>query len=267
MESPITVMTYNLRDRGKGSRERESAQDAWLADHLPTILTAQEFWDPTGRHGDDLVADLADRLGMCGFAVPSPNSNCHLGLLWQPEQAELISFEAIKWNFWHGVGVGTFRVGGRTLRVVVAHLAPTSPPQRFMEAYNLAKLADTPGVPTIIGADFNNVGELDPEPDIGEWGPNQRARRREWSADPAAPTKVDRRPMLLLSQAGVHDAATVLQADWYPTADLAVGSGVRFDGIRVNGEAAGLLWRHRVYDSPELRELSDHLPVAVTLAV
>jgi hypothetical protein len=116
--------------------------------------------------------------------------------------------------------------------------------------------------------DRNVIGrerDYDPEPDLSLLPPDQVVRRALWTDDPAAPLVVDRRPSDVLWRAGLWDAALEMGERWQPTADFGVEGGRRIDGFHVTTPVLPATFRYEVHDTPELRELSDHVPVSLTL--
>jgi endonuclease/exonuclease/phosphatase family metal-dependent hydrolase len=264
----LKIISYNLRDYGKNpfDRDRHQRQVALLRELAPNILCIQEFWDDSPGH-QQLVSRFevfAGSLGMQGMVVPAPRTHCHLGLLWQKDITQLDG-TAYQWHLWHGLGLASFDVGAkRPLRVAVTHLGPWDPQHRFGEARDVAWLAKR-RFATIVGADWNSLPMGDPEPDWTPLSPDQIEHHVLWNPDPSAPLQTDRRPAQLLDRVGLTDAATHLGVPWQPTAGH-MGTDVfrRPDAFRCSELVLPALRGYRVHDSPDIRELSNHLPIELT---
>jgi hypothetical protein len=189
-------------------------------------------------------------------------------------------------DFWHGLAVVTFDVGGTLIRHAAFHATPFGRALRADQNERLVAAITRPEgePPALVGADWNtecadrilsagtwNLYEpADPYAGVDwfddliyqcQWDYDEHGRRRHWA---------DRRPGDVLWAGGLSDVAALIDADWHPTAghhpdDVYGTHGVRrrIDGIRVTGQLAAAMCAHHVLDTAETRRASDHLPVTV----
>lgn len=176
----LTFGTYNLEyggiDRGDDARLRR--QLALLDEAGADVWALQECnWGGTGAL---YLAEQA--LGMRGFLARS--ARCRGGgLAVLVCETSGIAVTGTRHEegppFWHGAAVVHAEVAGfGPLRLASAHLAPSSPSQRLIEAEALALLAERDELgPLVIGGDWNAVPVAGPAPDTGGIHPG-KARRK-----------------------------------------------------------------------------------------
>jgi endonuclease/exonuclease/phosphatase family metal-dependent hydrolase len=282
---------------------RQLEQIGLLKRLAPDVLCVQEIWwqprlGQLGQEWDATDVEAFGRLGLAlgmdGFFVPAPHSHCHMAIFCRPD-LHAGRHRQYQWNLWHGAGSLDLDIPstvdnrgdngpgsngrcvenrsaeehGVLLRVAVTHLGPWDPEYRFGEARQVAGQFAKPGIPTVIAADRNCLGEdlaYDPEPDWTLLPPEEREYHIMWRTDPTEPPRADRRPSQLLHRAGLTDAACHLRVPWQPTAGHRPGDlPRRIDGFWLTATALPALRDYRVHDSPEARRLSDHLPVEIEL--
>jgi len=264
----------------------------------PDVLAVQEILAADRLTAARRLRQLADDVGLCS-EVPGPGGDretaiavgghgYHVGLMWRD------GIEAVPGSlrcrgggdFWHGLAVVTFDVGGTLVRHGSFHATPFGRALRADQNERLVAAITRPAgqPPALVGGDWNtesadrilcpggwNLYEpADPYAGVDwfadliyqcRWDYDSRGRRRHWA---------DRRPGDVLWAGGLHDAAALLGAEWQPTTghhpdDVYGAHGVRrrIDGVRVTGHLAAALHAHHVLDSALTRRASDHLPVTV----
>jgi hypothetical protein len=278
----VRLTTANLLDFNKPpvNEQRQHAQVAFLRDEEPDVLCIQEFWhathDPDNPRLAAAFAAFRDELGMDG-RLAWASSWCHVAVLWNPNTAELRSWEEFsRWPFHHTLGVAELDVGaGRPWRIATTQLSPAGPEARFTEA-NLVAMAGLgdPETITFLGADFNAPSAepalpdqgrpfYDPEPYHGQPpGLPQQLYQVTWDDNPDAPPVVDRRAMERLRRGGLVDVAWYLRIPWTPTTGHhADPHGYRrIDGWRASAAALDLVTAHQVAATDH----SDHREVTIT---
>jgi endonuclease/exonuclease/phosphatase family metal-dependent hydrolase len=264
---PFSIISYNLSDFGKSTKQIQRQQLDLIAAQRADVLCLQEIWDD-GATLHDLhrrVGAIGQALGMQGEPAPSPESHCHLAILWQPRH-RLMNWRSHRKHLWHGLGVAVLDIGARRpLRVGVTHLSSWDPDRRFADAHTIAGLLDDPAQASIVAGDWNSFGTdpgHDPEPDWSRLPAHKLWRRTQWSDDPAQPHRADRRPSQLFYRAGLRDAAPTLGLPWQATAGLTdTDTPRRIDAFWVSPPMVPCLRGYQVLDTPDARKLSDHLPI------
>jgi hypothetical protein len=231
------LITANLFDFNKSpaTRDRQDRQVAWLRDQQPFALVVQEFWhetrDPDDKAMAGAFAEFADQVGMDG-RLAYARSFCHVGVLWQPNQARLDSWQEFgKWPFHHNLAMATLDVGEhKPWRIATTQLSPAGPDPRSTEGGLVAMAGlGNPDAITFVGLDINEPsaepalpgqkGEFyDPEPyEHQEPGLPHQLFQVKWNDDPKAKPIVDRRGAAKLLRADLVDVAWHLKEPWTPT--------------------------------------------------
>jgi endonuclease/exonuclease/phosphatase family metal-dependent hydrolase len=190
-------------------------------------------------------------LDMRAFLVRSGHHGCDLALFVGETTSMRVTGVRHEQGppYWHAVARVTVEVqGSGPLDLVSAHLAPSSPAQRLVEAEALALLAKDSRV--IAGGDWNAVPAADPDPPLDGMDAGQ------------ARSKLDRAAAQAIEEAGFTDVAAHL-GDRTPT----VGHfgpdklAYRCDRIYTTLPPATITSYHVVADD---KPASDHLPVIAT---
>jgi endonuclease/exonuclease/phosphatase family metal-dependent hydrolase len=288
-------------DDSAASREHYEAIVAVIRSLDTDVLAVQEILAPDGPAAVRRLRQLADDAGLrCEVgrgaspgadrvaALAAGGHGYHVGLMWrdgiEPVPGSLRCRGGQ--DFWHGLAVVTLDVGGTLIRHGAFHAAPFGRMLRADQNERLVAAITRPDTepPALVGADWNTecadripvsgTWELyepaDPYAGVDwfadliyqcEWDYDSRGQRRHWA---------DRRPGDVLWAGGLHDAAALIGADWHPTAghhpdDVYGAHGVRrrIDGVRVTAHLTDAMRAHRVLDTPQTRQASDHLPVTV----
>jgi endonuclease/exonuclease/phosphatase family metal-dependent hydrolase len=177
----ITFGTYNLEYGGidNGDMSRLKRQLGILADAHADVWALQECsnWQADGGRILYLVERL---LGMRGFMAHSarhPGGDIGVFIRESSGIRPVETRHEEKAPYWHGVACLHAEVDGfGPIRFASAHLAPSSPTLRAIEAEALQLLLEKP-VPIVIGGDFNAVPANDPVPGITGVHPG-KARRK-----------------------------------------------------------------------------------------
>lgn len=252
----FTFGTYNLREGGldDGSDARLGRQLDMLAAHGADAWAIQEcnHW-AADRHREYL--NLAEkRLGMRGFLAAS-NHGCDVALFIRESPDITIgpARHETRPPWWHAVARVDILIGGLPCRLISAHLAPSSPAQRLIEAEALALITGKgPEAPAVIaGGDWNAVPAGDPDPDTSR-------------ADPAtARRKLDRSAARAIEETGLRDVAACL-GDQTPTVGHHSSLAYRCDRIYARLPETAFT-RYQVL--AEAEPASDHRPAAATFGL
>jgi endonuclease/exonuclease/phosphatase family metal-dependent hydrolase len=245
----LTFVTWNILSGGiaDGDDTRLRRQLAILNACRPDVLALQELND-FDRDGDRLM-HLAENLlgGMRGFLARSPHG-CHLGVFIR-ESAGLRVIRTRheqRLPYWHGVACVEAEADGfGRLLLASAHLAPSSPAQRQIEAEAFKLIAESGAL--IAAGDWNAIPASDPDPQPA--GDEDEHIRR----------KLDRGPARALEGAGLTDVGAHL-GDVTPTVGhwSADKLAYRCDRFYTN-LPAGMIASHQVITDAD--DCSDHRPV------
>ena len=193
----LTFVTWNLFEGGitNGSDTRLRRQMRRLAAESPDVVMLQELtgFDRDGCRLMHLAEDLLG--GMRGFLALSPHS-CHLGVFIRPSVGLRVVRQRHEQRmpYWHGVACVTVDADGfGPLLLASAHLAPSSPAQRLIEAEAFKLIAEAG--PLIVAGDWNAIPVADPHPE--PCGDDAEHIRR----------KLDRAPARALEATGLTDIA------------------------------------------------------------
>jgi endonuclease/exonuclease/phosphatase family metal-dependent hydrolase len=205
-------------------------------------------WDRDGYR----LLHLAENLlgGMRGFLARSPHS-CHLGVFIREGSGLRVirTRHEERLPYWHGVACVEAEADGFSrLLLASAHLAPSSPAQRQIEAEAFKLIAESGAL--ITAGDWNAVPASDPDPDLA--GKDREHIRR----------KLDRTAARALADAGLTDIGAYVK-DPTPTVGhwSADKLAYRCDRFYTN-LPAGMITSHRVITDAD--DCSDHRPVLVT---
>ncbi len=302
--SPGSVLfaTYNLldlfADDSPAGHEHYEMVVGVIRSLDADVLAVQEIIAPDGPTAARRLRQLADDAGLrCEVsrletgheaALAVGGHGYHVGLLWRDGVEPLPGSLRCRGagQFWHGLALVTFDMGGTLIRHGAFHATPFGRALRADQNERLVAAVTRPDgePPAAIGADWNTecadriwsgqswdlYEPADPYAGVDwftdliyqcEWDYDEHGRRRHWA---------DRRPGDVLWAGGLHDAAALTGAVWQPTTghhpdDVYGAHGVRrrIDGIRVSGPLAHAVRGHRVLDTTYTRSASDHLPVMV----
>lgn len=252
----LTVGSYNLEYGGidNGGISRLKRQLGMLADVNADVWALQECsnWRADGGRIVYLAEEL---LGMRGFMAHSArHPGGDLGVFIRESSGIRVieTRHEEKPPYWHGVALVVTEVGGfGPLRFASAHLAPSAPSLRAVEAEAFQLIADKP-VPLIAGGDWNAFPPDGPEPDVTGIHPGKARRKADTrAAEALAEYMTDVGRLLGVTTATVghrRDDLLAYQADrLYST--LPPESFTRFEVIQE--------------DNPE----SDHRPVIGTFTL
>lgn len=227
-----------------------------------------------------------------GYAVtPGNTANLGMGLMWRDGIEPIVdSWRVERHGFWHALASIALDVGARhPVRHAVGHMPPAAGAgRRIDEAKQIVKIlvgqSDTPFA--LLGIDQNSMGEdtaYDPLPTLPHFTAEEIARRH---VD-------DRGPAKAFTAGGLIDAAHWLDVGQYrrqqrernaqgqplagirgvpttghridPQYGMANYGARRIDIVRATHGMLPALTGYRVRsDIPNIYDISDHLPVAVT---
>jgi endonuclease/exonuclease/phosphatase family metal-dependent hydrolase len=178
--------TYNLEYGGidNGDISRLERQLGMLAEVNADVWALQECssWQADGGRILYLVEKL---LGMRGFMARSArHPGGDLGVFIREASGIRVieTRHEEKPPYWHGVACLYAEVEGfGPLRFASAHLAPSSPSLRVVEAEAFQLVAEKP-VPLIAGGDWNSVPLGGPEPDTTGIHPGKARRKLDFRA-------------------------------------------------------------------------------------
>lgn len=238
--------SYNLKEGGL-----DGGHDARLGDQLSMLKEAgadawalQECTWTADRYGYLHFAE--DVLGMRGFLAKS-NHGCDVAILVRDTPEIRIHARHYEESppFWHALMYVEVRINEFPYSLISAHLAPSSPALRAIEAEAFALTVQRGAGPVIAGGDWNAVPAADPDPETSDVSPAV-ARR-----------KLDRSPALAIEETGLLDVAACL-GDPTPTVGHDSGLYYRCDRLYTSLPRAALRdYRVIAEDRPK----SDHLAV------
>jgi endonuclease/exonuclease/phosphatase family metal-dependent hydrolase len=247
--------SYNLENGGldEGGRRdtRFARQMEMLAEASADVWAFQECkgWAEDG-YG---YLHFAERmLGMRGFLAKSGHHGCDLAVFIRESSGIKVSAQRHEERppYWHAVARVEVVIGDLPYSLISAHLAPSSPALRRIEAEAFALIAREGTV--IAGGDWNAVPAGDPDPPAAGGASAGRAGR-----------KLDRSAAQAIEDAGLTDVAAHL-GNLDPTVGHASGLCYRADRIYTSlPEAAITGYRVIAEDKPK----SGHRPVVATFAL
>lgn len=244
----FTFGSYNVLAGGfdQGRDERLRRQLGMLAD---VGADGWAFQECVGWAGNEFayLRLTEEVLGMRGFLARSNHGNdVALFIRESPLVKVGLPRHESRPPYWHAVACADVLIGDLRCRLLSAHLAPSSPAHRLIEAEALALI--TGQGPVIAGGDWNALPVADPDPDTTGVSPG-KARR-----------KLDRSAAAAIEETGLRDVAACL-GDLTPTVGHDDGLYYRCDRIYARLPPAAML-RYQVV--PEDKPLSDHRPVVAS---
>ena len=243
--------SYNLLNGGF-----DDGRDGRLRHQLTVLadldVNAWAFQECSGwRAAGGRALFTAERiLGLRGFLVPSSHNGGDLAIFVRQAAGLRVLAERHETGhpYWHAVArlVVETPWPGRSLHLMSAHLAPSSPAIRLAEAEALALVAKEGLV--IAGGDWSAVPASDPEPPLDGIDPGD-ARR-----------ELDRSAARAIEEAGFIDVGAHL-VDLRPTVGHAGGLRYRRDRIYTTLPATAMV-SYQV--AIEYEPASDHRPIVAT---
>lgn len=178
--------TYNLEFGGidHGDAARLTRQLAMLADARADVWALQECsgWaDPRTR----TLGTVEEALGMRGYLCDGAHGFPLAVLVRESSGIKVIEQRHEERSpYWHGVAHVVAEVPGHgTIRFASAHLAPSSPTLRAVEAEAFALIAALDDLgPLIAGGDWNAYPTGDPWPDTDGMNPAKVRRKQDTRA-------------------------------------------------------------------------------------
>lgn len=269
---PLVTISWNVE---KGKNLRQAA--AWVASQQPDIFFMQELQPGQG----EIVTELT---GMAGYIAASTPQSSNDNAIFLRESGPLIFDEEFThpWAPWHAPANIAIRLqdddgtlSPRRISAVSAHLCYWSPHVRLAEAQWLSTLSKR-GWLAMVFADWNSYRQ-------GEGGPWDRYQDAAFVANRTYPTdggqrRTDDRPDRELTAAGYVEMARHAADNLGQPHAMQPSSGYRdhpgrpadqppycIDRGYLTTELIPALATFEVCDTPELRQISDHLPQRATL--
>jgi hypothetical protein len=249
----VTFGSYNFENGGFDEERR----DARLARQLDMLAGAHadawafqecKHWAADGYR----YLHFAERaLGMRGFLARSNHHGCDLAVFVRESAGIAVHAERHEEGppYWHAVARVEVVVDDWAINLVSAHLAPSSPSLRLIEAEAFALIAKDGFA--IAGGGWNALPTTDPVPPI-DGIPAERGR-----------SKLDRSAAQALEETGLIDVAAQL-GDLSPTVAHTSGLRYRCDRIYTNLSPAAIAgYQVIAEDKPR----SDHRPVVGTFVL
>jgi exodeoxyribonuclease-3 len=259
----LTVMTYNIKNGGRGGRL--DAITRVINEQRPDVLALQELGH-YHRHGGRLMRHLAEATGMHAFLTRSRCGGQPVAVL-VADPTAVTSAGHLRRPFHHAAGEVTVSTDRGPLTVIGTHLYPFSGGRRLWEARWLADHADPERMVLLMG----DLNSLDPWTDhterIRALSPRYRPRHLLRSGD------VDTRAVRALADAGFIDVFRRTGSDAHGlayTAPTGHGGGGEFSGMRLDyilgtEPVARLVRTCRVVSGGDRESASDHYPVVAEL--
>lgn len=248
MAAGFALGSYNLGNGGidQGDDRRLRRQLALLAEADADAWALQECKGFTADGQRALF--LAERiLHMRAFLAPSSHHGCDLAVFIREGPGRQITGVRHEQGppYWHAVARVTVEMQGfGILHLISAHLAPSSPAQRLIEAEALALIAKDGTA--IAGGDWNAMPATGPDPPANGTGAGQVRR------------KLDRSAARAIEEAGFTDVAAWL-GNQEPTVGHAVGAlAYRCDRIYTTLPAETITGYQVITED---QPASDHRPV------
>jgi endonuclease/exonuclease/phosphatase family metal-dependent hydrolase len=252
----LTFATWNILNGGldKGDDTRLRRQLALLNEARPDVVALQELTDDFTRKGDTLVHWAEDQLGgMRGFLARSPH-DCHLGVFIRESAGLRVIRNRHEQRdpYWHAVAcVEVEAAGFGRLLLASAHLAPSSPAKRLIEAEAFKLIAEQG--PLIAGGDWNAIPASGPDPQPRGLDGEHIRRKLDRSAARALEA-------VRLTDAGAHLGDTTPTVGHWSPDKLAY----RCDRVYTNLPAE-MITGHQVITGAD--DCSDHRPVIASFSL
>ncbi|WP_344462718.1 endonuclease/exonuclease/phosphatase family protein, partial [Kitasatospora kazusensis] len=277
-EAPLSGSDHELRIVSYNIEKGKHLDDAcrWLAEYGPDVVLWQEM-----QPGD--LHQVGAQLGMHGYAAAVAGGSRNDNVVFVHDDGLLmVDAEYLHpWAPWHApanVTVRLRRPGGavspRALALVSEHSCYYSATIRQREADWYSSHAQ-PGRLVIVGGDWNSFPDGE-GPSAEEWAAvADRAYFANRTYETAPGVRVsDERPDRTLTTVGLVDTARYARDKLGQSEATAPTAGYRrpdqgalrrIDRIYASGELAPAIVRASTIDTPELRTVSDHLPVELVL--
>lgn len=270
----IKLIAYNafLGGDDGGDESRREAQVQYLATQDADLLWITEA---SGWHRDHgrRIRDLAIATG----TMHLPPVTSHIGdghnqsvLFFRPSRLREVTYrELARGAFHHGATRAEFEINGTRLLILGTHLAYADGDSRLREAHHFADYARPFGTypsNAILVGDLNMPDDTDEDPiDWDQVPQNLWHRYREF--DDGTFGKLDRRARDMLLASGWRDPQHDVDQEraattgyWWKNELVPM----RIDQALVTGDQLEVV-DYRTHDTPELRKLSDHLPLELTI--
>ena len=258
----MRLMSYNIltggRDSGGGDRL------PWIVETIqavsPDILVLNEC-NGFEQDGFRTLYQLEAALGMRGVLAQA-GSGFHVALFHRV--GRLLETRFLAREVQHAVLAATLEVGGRTLRVIGAHLCPFGGEARLLEVQHLIRFMREEDV--VVLGDLNALSPRDaPAYDPARWLPRRRARHTL----PETGGKLDTRAISALEGAELVDVLHQ-QGHAAPTTLTPIGTDfenyqVRIDYVFASRSVAARVRRAERVSGRHVEVASDHYPVMVEL--
>ncbi|MGC9668376.1 endonuclease/exonuclease/phosphatase family protein [Planosporangium sp. 12N6] len=261
----LTVMTYNIKNGGRGGRL--GAIVRVVTGVRPDVLALQELRH-YHRRGGRLMRHLADATGMCPFLTRSWLGQPVALLVRDP--GAVVSTGHLHRPFHHAAGELTLRTDHGPLAVIGTHLYPFSGTRRLWEARWLSARAARDRMVLLMG----DLNSLDPWRDHTERlrALPDRYRRRHLRASGEVDTRairalVDAGFVDLCRRAGAPDRTGTGPDHTVPTRYGGGGefARMRLDYVLGTEPVARLVRSCRVVSGGAAESASDHYPVVAEL--
>jgi endonuclease/exonuclease/phosphatase family metal-dependent hydrolase len=249
----LTFGSYNFENGGldEGWKDARLVQQLEMLGEASADVWAFQECKHWADDGQRYLHFAERRLGMRGFLAHSYHHGCDLAVFIRESAGVEVHAERHEEGppYWHAIARIGVVIDGLPVNLVSAHLAPSSPVLRLIEAEAFALLAKDGLV--IAGGDWNALAATDPAPPTTGI-PAERGRR-----------KLDRSAAQAIEEAGLIDAAARLD-DLTPTVGHASGLPYRCDRIYTNLPESAIVGYQVIHeDQPK----SDHRPVVATFTL
>ena len=300
MPDEYSFYTWNLKDlwADEADTDRYAAVVGVLRELGATVVAVQEVIAADQAAAMSQLARLADLTGMTATVSPggAGDADSHrpvyaggaggnrfaTGLLWARDADVIVHPDSFRVyggsDFFHSLTKVDLTIGVDRITVASWHGCPIGQPRRASEAERVvsALLSSELG---IIGSDANTIGSArvpdgvggyryyDDDPYAGQpWQPGF-VHTCTWTTDDRGEIiehQADRAAARILAAGGLLDVAPTIGAPWTPTAGHhrtdALGLDRRIDFTHATAAMIKRITRHEVYDTPQARRASDHLP-------
>lgn len=290
----VSLNTMDYRRIGRFEEKRYLQTEELIREIDPDIMLLQELPGDSRAIANQGLQHLADATGMhcCTpgarqhedvAAAPGGHDRLALGVLWRP------GIEPIPGTrrcidggpMWHNLLSVALDLGGHQITVATYHAPPragrdTRRDEARLIAHWLAPASH--GREIVLAGDWNSISGrqvdgsyYDPDPNDGVTDADM-IRWTDERDPPEVAYPTDRRPDLILAEAGYLDVAVQLRAPWAPTTGHHPrdrNGPRRLDRVlhrQPDAESAMAcsVVSYRVHDTPLAYEVSDHLPAVAT---
>ncbi|MEU0350869.1 endonuclease/exonuclease/phosphatase [Streptomyces sp. NPDC006237] len=263
----LRVGSYNLLN---GGQERWEDQVGLLGGLNLDVLNLQEAKHLDQKDSERVYA-TAERLGMQPLLARSRSHGCHLVTYYRWPRVQCLGFspDGACGNFHHTALRARMRITGVREPVLLlhTHLDPFSPQDRLAEVQWLTEHA---GARTLLAGDLNTPGADDEEPEDWDLIPAHQHSGHRLMLPDGSYGGTDRRAIRALMHAGFVDPPVHLDQPIPRTAGHLCPEQKwdhRADHVLLSPTLAPALHSYEVLDNTVTQQLSDHLPVIVTLDI